>query len=236
MDQTHPDKAAVASPPEPGQPPSEGRRSGLWRAVAGMLAALAIAAAIVAVDLSHQLVERISNYHSRIANLNRKMDLLKEKAVEDEKRLAAARAEINERKLMESQDRVKAILIARDRRMMKLTPPAPHEPISGTVTMSEKMGGAVLSATALPALRAGQVYDAWWMLRDAPPAKAAEFRSAIDGNTIEYLDLPPQGATPVSLSITVEPSEGGIAPGGPVKLQGKVPAIAEARGGQVKKR
>jgi hypothetical protein len=84
-------------------------------------------------------------------------------------------------------------------------------------------------------LREGQVYDAWWMFKDAPPAKAAEFRSGIDGNTTEYLDLPPQGSAPVSLSITIEPSEGGIVPGGPVKLQGKVPAIAEERGGTVKK-
>jgi TolA-binding protein len=236
MDQTHPDKAAIAAPAQPGPQPSEPRRSGLWRAVAGMAAALAIAAAIVAVDLSHELVQRLSTYRSRIANLNKKVDKLKQKAVEDEKRLADARAEIKQRKLMESRDRMKAILLARDRRLMKLTAPNPREPVAATVTISEKMNGAVLSATGLAPPPEGQVYDAWWMLKDAPPAKAAEFRSGIDANATEYLDPPPQGLAPLSLAITLEPSEGGIAPSGPVKLQGKMPpAIAEVRSGSARK-
>jgi hypothetical protein len=201
-----------------------------------MAAALAIAAAIVAVDLSHELVQRLSTYRSRIANLNKKVDKLKQKAVEDEKRLADARAEIKQRKLMESRDRMKAILLARDRRLMKLTAPNPREPVAATVTISEKMNGAVLSATGLAPPPGGQVYDAWWMLKDAPPAKAAEFRSGIDANATEYLDPPPQGLAPLSLAITLEPSEGGIAPSGPVKLQGKMPpAIAEVRSGSARK-
>ena len=98
------------------------------------------------------------------------------------------------------------------------------------------MGGAVLSARGLASPPEGQVYDAWWMLKDAPPAKAAEFRG-VDGSASEYLDPPPQGSMPVSLAITMEPSEGGIAPSGPVKLQGKAPvALAEEqRSGGAKK-
>ena len=105
MDQTHPDKAAIGqlgrgigTAARPASPP----RTGLWRAVAGMAVALAIAAGIVAVDLSHELVNRVSNYRSRIASLNQRVDRLKQKAVRDEQRLADARAEIKERKLMES--------------------------------------------------------------------------------------------------------------------------------------
>ncbi len=236
MDQTHPDKAAISTVAESGPPPVETRRTGLWRAVAGMAVALAIAAGIVAVDLSHELVNRVSTYRSRIASLNQRVDRLKQKAVRDEQRLADARAEIKERKLMESKDRIKAILIARDRKLMKLLPPTPHEVAAGTVTISEKMGGAVLNALGLAAPAEGQVYDAWWMLKDAPPAKAAEFRSATDGSVSEYLDPPPQDATAVALSITMEPSEGGIAPSGPVKLQGKVPsAMSEERSVGAKK-
>jgi hypothetical protein len=236
MDQTHPDKAAIGAAEEPVPQPSETRRSGLWRAVAGMAVALAIAAAIVAVDLSHELVHRISTYRSRIANLNEKVDRLKLKAIEDEKRLADARAEIKQRKLMESRDRMKAILLARDRRLLKLTAPNPRDPMAATVTISERMNGAVLSATGLPSPSEGQVYDAWWMFQDAPAAKAAEFRSGADASATEYLDPPPQGSAPVSLAITLEPSEGGIAPSGLVKLQGKVAATAVAeRGGGARK-
>ena len=239
MDQTHPDKAALATSSDmgaqSGPQPLEGRRSGLWRALAGMAAALAIAAAIVAVDLSQELVSRVSNYRSKIATLNKKVDRLRRQAVTDEKRLADARAEIKQRKLMQSKDRMKAILIAPDRRTIKLAP-NPGAPASATVTISAKMGGAVLSAHGLAPPPEGQVLDAWWMLKDAPPAKAAEFRSAVDGSASEYLDSPPQGSAPTSLSITMEPSEGGIAPSGPVKLAGKIPAgVGEDRSGGARK-
>ncbi|HLI79845.1 MAG TPA: anti-sigma factor [Candidatus Binataceae bacterium] len=236
MDQTHPDKTALAASSGPDAEISESRRSGLWRALAGMAVALAIAAGIVTIDLSHELIERMAHYRSRIASLNRRMNTLKQKAQMDEQRLADAREEIKERKLMESKDRIKAILIAPDRRTFKLVAPASGEGASATVTISAKMGGAVLNARGLPAPPEGQVYDAWWMLKDAPPAKAAEFRSAVDGSANEYLDPPPQGPAPASLSITMEPSEGGIAPTGAVKLQGKVPAgAAEERSGGAKK-
>ncbi len=211
----HPDQAGGASPMAPGREPAALRRSGLWRAIAGMAVALAIAASIVAIDMSHELVARITNYRSRIASLNQRVDRLKRQAVTDEKRLAAARAEIKERKLMQSKDRVKAILIAPDRRTFKLASPNSADLASATVsgtlsatltatlTMSAKMGGAVLSARGLASPPDGQVYDAWWMLKDAPPAKAAEFRSAADGSVSEYLDLPPPGARPpVSFIVT----------------------------------
>jgi hypothetical protein len=202
-----------------------------------MAVALAIAAGIVAVDLSHELVNRVSNYRSKIASLNKRVDRLKQKAVEDEKRLADARAEIKARKLMQSRDRMKAILLAPDRKMLKLLPTSRGETAAATVTVSAKMGGGVLTAHMLPAPPEGQVYDAWWMLKDAPPSKAAEFRTSADGSANEYLDLSPQGSMPLALSVTLEPSEGGIAPSGPVRLLGKVPsAIGEERSGGVKKR
>ncbi len=222
--------------PQPSRRPAQSPRSGLWRAVAGMAVALAIAAGIVAVDISHELVHRVSNYRSKIASLNKRVDRLKQKAVEDEKRLADARAEIKERKLLQSRDRMKAILLAPDRKLMKLLPPSRGETAAATVTISAKMGGGVLSAHSLPAPPEGQVYDAWWMLKDAPPSKAAEFRSGADGSASEYLDPPPQGSVPLELTVTLEPSEGGIAPSGSVKLQGKVAsAMAEERGGGARK-
>ena len=236
MDQTHPDKTAFATSPHADPARSEGRRSGLWRALAGMAAALAVAAIIITIDLSKELVERMAHYHSRIATLNRRVDSLKQKAQVDEQRLADAREEIKERKLMESKDRIKAILLAPDRRTIRLTARNPGEPAGATVTISAKMGGAVLIAHALPAPPDGQVYDAWWMLRDGPPSKAAEFRSAADGSASEYLDPPPQGPAPAALSLTIEPSEGGIAPTGAVILQGKMTSGgAEERSGSIKK-
>ena len=197
-----------------------------------MAVALAIAAGIVAVDLSHELMNRISGYRSRIARLNQSVDRLKHEAAMDRQRLAAARAEIKERKLMQSKDRIKAILIAPDRKMFKLLAPSGGD-ANATVTYSVAMGGGLLNARGLPPPPEGQVYDAWWMFTGAPPAKAAEFRSAADGSANEYLDPPPPQWLPTALSITLEPSEGGIAPSGEVKLRGK--AMVEGRGGSGKK-
>jgi hypothetical protein len=231
---TLPEPAAVAtrsgSPPRP-----DSRLSGLWRAIAGMAAALALAAGIIAVDLSHELIERIGHYRSRIASLNRSVDTLKRERVADEKRLADAREEIKERELTAARDRIKAITLAPDRKTIKLAAATPEVLASGIVTISAKMGGAVLNARGLPEPPDRGVYDAWWMLKDAPPAKAAEFRSALDGTANEYLDAPPRGSTPLTFSITLEPSQGVIAPSPAVKLSGKAPPmLGEARSGGVK--
>jgi len=237
MDQTHPEKTALAASSLAPDVLSQSRRSGLWRALAGMAAALAVAAVIITIDLSKELVERMAHYRSRIATLNRRVDSLKQKAQVDEERLADAREEIKERKLMASKDRIKAILLAPDRRSIKLAAPSPGDLAGATVTISAKMGGAVLNAHALPPPQSGQVYDAWWMLKDGPPAKAAEFRSAADGSASEYLDPPPQGPAPAALAITIEPSEGGIAPTGAVLLQGRMSnGSGEERSGAIKKR
>lgn len=197
-----------------------------------MTAALAIAAAIVAVDLSHELVSRVSGYRHRINKLNQSVDRLKHEAAMDRQRLAMVREELRERKLMQARDRMKAILIAPDRKNFKLTTPNGGT-VTATVTISSAMGGGVLSAKGLPPPPNGQVYDGWWTFTNVPPAKAAEFRSAADGTVNEYLDPPPPQSLPAAISITLEPSEGGIAPSGEVVLEGKV--IAEERRGGGKK-
>ena len=202
-----------------------------------MALALALAVAIMLIDVSHDLVHRVSSYRSRIASLNKRVDSLKQKAAEDEKRLADARAEIRERKLMQSRDRMKAILVSPDHRTLRLLPPGAGETPSATVTISERMGGGVLNVRGLGAPPDGQVYDVGWMLRDAPAAKAAEFRTMGDGAATQYLDLPPAGAIALAISITLEPSEGGIAPSGPLKLSGKASSLEkEQRAGGARKR
>ncbi|HVN29508.1 MAG TPA: anti-sigma factor [Candidatus Binataceae bacterium] len=236
MDHTHPEPAALAASASPEAPPSDSRRSALWRAVAGMAAALALAAAIVAVDLSHELVERITHYRSRIASLNRSVDALKRQRVADEKQLADAREEIRAREFTASRDRIKAIMLAPDRKTIRLLAASSDVPASGAATVSAKMDGGVLNVRGLPALRERQTYAAWWMLKDAPPAKAAEFRSTADGSASEYLDAPPRGAVPLSIAVTLEPTPGGATPGGSIKLRGKVPPVMgeEASGGAAK--
>lgn len=191
-------------------------RAGLWRAVAGMAVALALACGIVAFEISHELIYRTSTYRTRITSLNRRVKHLKQEAATSKERLATARREIAAR------DRLNVILSAPDLKAIKLAPANSADIAAGIVKMSRKAGGAVLTASGLPAPIGSQVYDAWWMFKQAPPAKAAEFRSAIDGTAMVYLDLPPQGSNANQFAVTLEPSEGGIAPTGAVKLKGRV--------------
>lgn len=189
-------------------------RAGLWRAVAGMAAALAIACAIVAFEISHELIHRTSHYRTRISSLNKRVKHLKEEAETSKQRLASARKEIAAR------DRLNAILSAPDVKSMKLESANSADVAAGIVKLSAKAGGAVLTASGLPQPIGNQVYDAWWLFKQAPPAKAAEFHSAIDGTAMVYLDLP-QGASATAFEVTLEPSEGGISPSGAVKLKGR---------------
>ena len=181
-----------------------------------MAFALAVAFAIVAIETSSDLLHRTSRYKNRIANLNQKVTQLKREAAVSEKRLADARREIT------SRDKVKSIMLAPDLKTAKLLPPDTADVAFGTVAISEKVGGGVLTARGLPSPLDGQVYDAWWMVKGAPPAKAAEFRSALDGTASVYLDPPPPGTSASQCVVTLEPSEGGIEPSGPVKLKAKV--------------
>jgi hypothetical protein len=181
-----------------------------------MTAAVALACAIVAVEMSEELMSRINHYRHRIATLNKKVDRLKREAAVDEKRLAAAREEIV------SKDRIKSILLAPDVKKIKLTGAKSADVASGTVSLSKKMAGAVLGARGLPTPIEGQVYDVWWILKAGPPAKAAEFVSALDGTANAYMDPPPQGSIAIECVVTLEPSEGGIQPTGDAKLKGKV--------------
>ena len=226
MNETQPHRAVSEDAPSPAVE-SVPRRTALWRAIAGMTAAVALACAIVAVEMSEELVTRITSYRHRIATLNKKVDRLKREAAVDEKRLAAARQEIV------SKDRIKSILLAPDVKKIKLTSANSTDLASGTVSLSKKMGGAVLVARGLPSPVDGEVYDAWWILRVGPPAKAAEFVSALDGTANAYVDPPPQGSIATECVVTLEPSEGGIEPTGATKLKGK---IAEERTSTVSKR
>jgi hypothetical protein len=90
----------------------------------------------------------------------------------------------------------------------------------------------VLTARGLSSPLEGQFYDAWWILKSAPPEKAAEFISEHDGTASAFLDPPPRGSAPIALEITLEPMAGVLAPTGAVKLRGH---IAEEHVGILKK-
>ena len=199
------------------QSSAEGRRRRLRRALAGMAicfsVGLAITIGIIANNHSRVLRRPATSDPppTRIAAINQTAERPKRQAPPGERSLRDARAQVEQQKLMEeSKDRVMAVLIAPDHKTIQLTSPVPGEIANGTVTVSEKVEGAVLALRALPSPPAGQFCDAWWMLKNAPPAKAAEFVSGVDQSL--YIDPPPPGSVPISFSVTIEPSRGATAP------------------------
>ncbi len=227
MDQAQANSAVSSAGPSQSKRPSRARRPALWRAVAGMAAALALASAIVAIEMSSELVSRITHYRSRIATLNKRVDKLKRETALDQARLARSREQLA------SKDRLKMILLAPDLKTIRLAAAKEGDVADGTVSISEARAGAVLTVLGMPSLPDGHAYDAWWMLKNGSAAKAAEFGTAIEGTANIYLDPPPSGAGAIACEITAEPSKGSLAPSGPVKLKGR---ITEERSGGGKKR
>lgn len=195
------------------------RKAALWRAIAGMVAALALAFAIVVVEISQQLTERTTLYSQRISTLKQKVRELRHEAAIKEKQLAQARKEIA------SRHRLQRILLAPDLETIKLLPTVPGDTTSASVVMSRSVRGAVLNATGLAAPPQGNNYDVWWLMGGtSPPVKAAEFNTSESGTATVYFDLPPSGATVAACVVTLEPSKGVTKPSGSMKLKGRLTA------------
>jgi hypothetical protein len=182
-----------------------------------MAVTLAMAVGIATIDLWPD----IASYRAQIAATPDKVSQLRQ-AVADQKRLADEREGIRPGIPMELTDRMNAILNAPDRKIVQLVAPNPAEPMTGIVSISQKMNGAVLSAHRLSSPPGVWVYKAWWILKNAPAAKAAELGKGSDGSINAYLEPPPSGSVPISLSITLEPSRDAGTPTGLLKLWGPI--------------
>ena len=78
----------------------------------------------------------------------------------------------------------------------------------------------VFIATGLPSLPAGDVYQLWFVLPDAP-VSAALIEPDQDGRTTVMLEVPETVTLPAVLAMTVEPSGGVPAPSGALYLLGQ---------------
>ena len=78
----------------------------------------------------------------------------------------------------------------------------------------------VLVATGLPALPAGDIYQLWFVLPDAP-VSAALVAPGPEGDATVRLDVPGAVTMPAVMAITIEPAGGVPAPTGDVYLLGQ---------------
>lgn len=161
-------------------------RARLWKAIAGMAAALALAGAIVSMEISSHLISRTHSYNHRIVELKETIRKLRREAETDRKHLAAVREELSAREGMVR------VLLAPDVATVDFAPVSPGDKARATLRISARASGAVLTATGLEKLKTGREYEVWWMPTSGHGVRAAAFRPLADGSATVYLKEPPR--------------------------------------------
>jgi hypothetical protein len=177
----------------PAQPGSEqwGRRVSFWRAVAGMAIAIALGCAAVALETAFDLSSRSAVFHRRLELLNSRISRLRSQATDSERQLAALSAERN----------INRVLSATDVVVLRLTPGVESN-ARGLLAISRQAGGAIIEVAGMRAA-ADQTYAIWWLLVQAPPARAAEFNPDAEGRRSLIVPLPPPGSTVAGVIVTL---------------------------------
>jgi Anti-sigma-K factor rskA len=216
MDATEINAAAPGPHPDRATPDTSTtwyRRVGLWRALTGMAIALALASAMVALEMSSELLQRSSYYHHRLLRLTGHIHEMRGQIDTADRQIADMRDEVAAR-----QD-LPLILAASDVRLFRLNPPTGGDG-KGFVAMSRKVGNAVIEVSDLPHLNVEQNYTLWWVFTRRAPFRAVDFRLAADGHATAAAKLPsPEGEVTAAL-VTVETGDQHPTPGGTVKLRG----------------
>lgn len=134
------------------------------------------------------------------------------------KAAADARVSLLQRQINGLSERI-AVLSAPDAVQIKLAgqPDAPRA--TASVVMSPTKG-MVLTASNLPQLAAGKIYQLWVVTKTAP-VSIGTFEVAADGSVTGTMPLTPGASTdPVAVAVTIEPAGGVPSPTGPKVLVG----------------
>jgi anti-sigma-K factor RskA len=111
-----------------------------------------------------------------------------------------------------------AILTAPDVRRVDLAG-QPAAPTASARAFWSRSRGLVITATNLPALPAGRIYQLWFVTAGAP-VSAGLLTPDDRGRLTTTLDTPPNVPEPVALAVTLEPAGGRPAPTGDKYLVG----------------
>jgi len=194
-------------------PARSDHRLALWRALAGMAIALALACGVVALETSSELFHRNAYYHRRLLRLIGNIHQMRGQIDNADRELAGMRGEDA------AHGRLPLILAASDVRLFRLSPPRNVDG-KGFVAISRKVASAVIEVSGLPPPAAGQNYTLWWMFDRHAPVKAAQFRTAADGRAAIVAKMPPMDGERTSALVTVEQGDAANVPAGEVKLRG----------------
>ncbi|MGO9267621.1 MAG: hypothetical protein ACLQBA_22515 [Candidatus Binataceae bacterium] len=191
------------------------RRRGFWSAVAGMAVAIAIACAVVAMEMAGEFDARASHFRHRADQLQARLGRI-------EQRLTMADHEVTEmRRQAEVRERFNRILAAPDGQLVRLEAPDRRGLIHGALAFSPRLAQAVLEVTGLPQGDGQQRFALRWIRRQGAPSLAAEFAARDPGQPDVVVEVAPP--PPEVTAMVVDPAS-------PAASSGKAVASPLLRG------
>jgi len=149
-------------------------------------------------------------------------------ALESDLRDARARATAAEQRAIDAQQAVAgtritvAVLTAPDVARIDLAGQAPAAPGAAARAFWSRSRGMVFTASNLPALPPGRVYQLWVVTAQPAPISAGLLTPDAQGSVNETFNTPSDIPQPVALAVTIEPAGGVRSPTGERYLVGTV--------------
>lgn len=198
------------------------RRAGLWRAIAGMAIALALASAFVTIEFAVALSHRTHLLNRRIDRLSADLRQLRHVQSTTWNKLGVARVEASEGELFGK------ILFAPDLKLTKLAGSAQKSGATGILAVSPTTEAAMLGVSGLKPLDEGLVYRIWFFPRRGVARWVDDFVVNDDGKATVAVDFPQAKSAQGTIVVTLESQDYAEEPSGEVQLK-SVPQV-EPRG------
>lgn len=201
----------LGTPPHPR--PSRWREPGFWSAVAGMAAALLIAASIVALEFIAEFGHIASHFRHRADRLQARVEQM-------EARLHRQKLQMDViQRRADAVEEFNKIVAAPDSRLIRLMPTAGNKTPNATVVLSKQLAAAAINVTALPPMPS-QVYELWWLPRRGAPILAIAFEPQNRGQLESILQLQVPSGDIEGAAITLAGSASSNKPVGAPILKG----------------
>jgi len=198
------------------------QRVGLWRAIAGMAVAIALASTMVSIEFAVALSHRTHLLNRRIDRLSADVRQLRHVQSSTWNKLGVARVEASEGELFGK------ILFAPDLKLTKLAGTIDSAGATGVLAVSPAASAAMLGVSGMKALDAGMVYRIWFFPRRGIARWVDDFLVSDNGKATIAVDFPQAKSAQGTIVVTMESQDYAEEPSGPVQLK-SVPQV-EPRG------
>ena len=170
-------------------------RVSVWRSVAGMAVAFALACAAVALETAFESSSRSASFHRHLELLGARVSRLRTEVADAKRQLAPMNTE------RDSTASISRVLTATDVAILRLRDGGTNA--RGLLALSSSVGAAIVVVSGLSAT-VGQTCLVWWLLAKGPPLVAAQFKPDADGRVLLAIRLPRGGYRIAGAVLTLE--------------------------------